>query len=157
MGAISVFLVLSATKDLLLALREEVLWEDLVVRRVWMGLLITFWDYPWWWKLGMDLSLDRADVTYNTSFFPPTDMKNFIRIRFSYKNRFLEAAPGLSHLQSIVQNLVLRSGSPQEKGGWEMWSLLLGGHMPTSKFCYYGGFSVLQRALFLFIFAWLLG
>lgn len=29
---ISVFLVLSAAKDLLLALREEVLWEDLVLK-----------------------------------------------------------------------------------------------------------------------------
>lgn len=44
--AISVFLVLSVTKDLVLALREEVLWEDLVVKRIWMGLVRTYWDHP---------------------------------------------------------------------------------------------------------------
>lgn len=34
LDVISVFLVLSAAKDLLLALREEMLWEDLVVKGV---------------------------------------------------------------------------------------------------------------------------
>lgn len=43
MDTIYSFPVLSpAVKDLLLALREEVLWEDLVVRWVWMRLMITY-------------------------------------------------------------------------------------------------------------------
>ena len=76
---LALFFLLSAAKDLLLALREEMLWEDLVVKGVWLDLLITWaslvakmvkslpalWE-TWVQSLGWEDPLEKRTATHSS-------------------------------------------------------------------------------------------